>query len=151
MKAVLQRVSGAGVTVTGEEVSRIGTGLLVLLGVDRTDNGDDVEKLAVKIIGLRIFEDAGGKMNRSLVDIGGELLLVSQFTLLADCTKGRRPSFFDAMPPREANSLVEAFATRVENSGITVKQGVFGATMAVDLINDGPVTIMLDSADKRTK
>ncbi len=145
MKAVLQRVSGAGVKVDGTEVARIGHGFLVLLGVARGDSQKELAFLVDKIVQLRVFEDGDGKMNRSLLDCGGEMLVVSQFTLLADCKKGRRPSFFDAMPPAEAAPLVEEFAAAAANRGIIVQQGVFGATMEVALVNHGPVTIVLDT------
>ena len=145
MRAVLQRVAGAGVKVDGTEVSRIGHGLLVLLGVSKGDTQKELAFLVDKIVQLRVFEDADGKMNRSLLDCGGELLVVSQFTLLADCTKGRRPSFFDAMPPAEAAPLVDDFVAAATARGVIVRQGVFGAMMSVDLVNDGPITIVLDT------
>lgn len=145
MKAVLQRVIRASVKVDGTEVSRIGPGFLVLLGVMRGDSQKELAFLADKIVQLRVFEDADLKMNRSLLDCGGEMLVVSQFTLLADCKKGRRPSFFDAMPPAEAAPMVEEFATAVAARGITVRQGIFGARMEVELVNEGPVTIVLDT------
>ncbi len=145
MKAVLQRVAGAGVKVDGRDISRIGHGFLVLLGVAKGDTQKELAFLVDKIVQLRVFEDGDGKMNRALLDCGGELLVVSQFTLLADCKKGRRPSFFDAMPPAEAAPMVEEFVALAKARGITVKQGVFGAMMKVDLVNDGPVTIVLDT------
>jgi D-aminoacyl-tRNA deacylase len=145
MKAVLQRVAGAGVKVDGTEVARIGHGLLVLLGVAKGDTEKELALLVDKIVQLRVFEDEEGKMNRSLLDCGGELLVVSQFTLLADCKKGRRPSFFDAMPPAEAAPMVAEFAAAAGARGVTVRQGTFGAMMEVDLVNDGPVTIVLDT------
>ncbi len=151
MRAVVQRVTGAGVTVAGDEVARTGPGLLVLLGVARGDGQPELELLAEKILHLRIFEDGEGRMNRSLLDVGGELLVVSQFTLLADCTKGRRPSFFDAMPPETAAPMVDEFVTCAKMLGVAVKQGVFGAMMKVDLVNDGPVTILLDTDHLRRK
>jgi len=151
MKAVLQRVSGAAVAVADEEVARIGKGLLVLLGIAREDTGEDLEFLADKIVNLRIFEDEEGKMNHSVFDARGEMLVVSQFTLLADCTKGRRPSFFGAMPPDEADTMVQDFVRCVRTRGIKVQQGVFRATMEVSLVNQGPVTIELDSTMRRKR
>jgi D-tyrosyl-tRNA(Tyr) deacylase len=145
MKAVVQRVERASVVVEGKTVGAIDRGLLVLLGVARTDDDRQMEALADKVVNLRIFEDAAGKMNLSLLDVGGKMLVVSQFTLLADCGKGRRPSFFDAMEPVAAAEMVQRFAARVAASGVVVEQGVFGAHMAVELVNDGPVTIVLDS------
>lgn len=151
MKAVLQRVSSARVIVAGETVGEIGAGILALAGAAKGDGERDVEIVAEKAINLRIFEDDAGKMNLSLLDAGGQMLVVSQFTLLADCTKGRRPSFFDAMAPEPAAELVERFAAYIESRGVTVGRGVFGASMQVELLNDGPVTIVLDSADRRKK
>ena len=145
MKAVIQRVSSASVTVGGEVVGSIGTGILVLLGVAQGDDDRDAAWLAEKIVGLRMFEDEGGKMNRSLPEIGGELLAVSQFTLAGNCAKGRRPSFDGAAPPAEANRLYEEFVAAVRRLGIPVATGVFQAMMAVSLVNDGPVTFILDS------
>ena len=147
----MQRVSSARVIVDGKTVGEIGGGLLALVGAAKGDSEEDVKMVAEKTINLRIFEDDAGKMNLSLLDTGGELLVVSQFTLLADCTKGRRPSFFDAMDPEPAAELVERFATCVERRGLRVGRGVFGASMTVELVNDGPVTIVLDSADRRKK
>jgi D-aminoacyl-tRNA deacylase len=151
MKAVLQRVTGAAVAVAGEEVARIGKGMLVFLGVARDDDQDDLEFLADKVVNLRIFEDDEGKMNHSLFDIGGQMLVVSQFTLLADCTKGRRPSFFSAMAPEQADLMVQEFVNFIRTRGIKVQQGVFGATMEVSLQNQGPVTIELDSSVLRKR
>ena len=145
MKAVIQRVENASVSVEGSEISRIGAGLLVLLGVEKGDSEKDADFLLDKIIHLRIFEDGEGKMNRSLADISGELLVVSQFTLLADCRKGRRPSFTDAADPAQATTLYEYMLSRAKEKLPRVGQGQFQAMMKVNLINDGPVTILLDS------
>jgi D-tyrosyl-tRNA(Tyr) deacylase len=148
MRAVVQRVSSASVDVAGTRVSAIGQGLLVLLGVRKGDTTADLEWMAEKVLNLRIFDDPRGTMNLSLVDIGGELLVVSQFTLLADSRKGRRPSYIDAAAPEEAKSLYEAFCDRLSSSGRPVRRGVFQAMMDVALINNGPVTIVLDSEKK---
>jgi D-tyrosyl-tRNA(Tyr) deacylase len=145
MRVVLQRVARARVTVGGEVIGQIGRGLLVLLGVNHTDNADDVRWLADKVVGLRIFEDAAGKMNLGLADVGGEMLVVSQFTLYGDCRKGRRPSFVEAAPPDVATPLYEAFVHAVRAQGIPTATGRFGAMMQVELINDGPVTLIVDS------
>jgi D-aminoacyl-tRNA deacylase len=145
MRAVLQRVSSAQVTVDGAVVGRIGRGLLVLLGVAGGDGEQDARYLAEKTAQLRIFEDEGGKMNRSLEDIGGELLAISQFTLLADCRQGRRPGFSAAAPPAVAQGLYERFVAILRGRGLPVATGVFQAEMAVQLVNDGPVTMLLDS------
>jgi D-tyrosyl-tRNA(Tyr) deacylase len=145
MKAVIQRVDSASVSVGGSEISRIGAGLLVLLGVEKGDSEKDADFLLDKIIHLRIFEDGEGKMNRSLVDISGELLVVSQFTLLADCRKGRRPSFTDAADPAQATALYEYMLSRAREKLPQVGQGQFQAAMKVELVNNGPVTILLDS------
>jgi D-aminoacyl-tRNA deacylase len=145
MRAAVQRVSESEVTVDGESVGRIGRGLMVLLGVAGGDTETEVRFLADKIPRLRIFEDDGGKMNRSLLDVGGGMLVVSQFTLLADCRKGRRPSFVQAAQPETANALYEDFVRRVRELGIHVETGQFGAMMAVSLVNDGPVTLILES------
>jgi D-tyrosyl-tRNA(Tyr) deacylase len=146
MKAVLQRVRRAAVAVGGEEISRIGPGLLVLLGVAAGDGDGDVGWLARKVAGLRVFADEEGRMNRSVVEAGGSLLVVSQFTLLGDCRAGRRPGFSGAAPPEEGRRLYEAFLARVAAvSGVTVQAGVFGAEMLVSLENDGPVTLILDT------
>ena len=147
MRAVLQRVTRAAVTVDGETVGAIGPGLVVLLGVAQGDGPDEARRLATKIVELRIFADEEGRFNRSLLDSRGEALVVSQFTLLADVRKGRRPSFTDAAPPNEAASLVDAFAQALGDLGVPVETGRFGAYMLVDLENDGPVTIVLDTAD----
>jgi D-tyrosyl-tRNA(Tyr) deacylase len=145
MRAVIQRVKQSAVTVDGRLVGNIGMGLLVLLGVAADDGPKDAKFLAEKIIGLRIFEDATGKMNLSLTDVGGEMLVVSQFTLFGDCRKGRRPSFTAAAPPDLADFLYESFIDHVRQSGVIVKTGVFGAMMDVSLTNDGPVTLILDT------
>jgi D-tyrosyl-tRNA(Tyr) deacylase len=145
MRAVVQRVSRASVTVDGQVVGRIAAGQLVLLGVAQNDTQADVEYLAEKLVNLRIFEDDEGKMNRSLAETGGQMLVVSQFTLLGDCRKGRRPSFIDAAPPELGEQLYEALVAAVEARGVKVATGVFRAQMNVELVNDGPVTILLDS------
>ena len=145
MRAVVQRVKEASVSVSGEMISRIGTGLLVLLGVARKDTTTEAEILADKIVHLRIFEDDSGKLNRSLLEVGGEILVVSQFTLYGDCRKGRRPSFVEAAPPEVANALYEHFAEKVGEHGVRVATGRFRALMEVSLINDGPVTLILES------
>ena len=145
MRALLQRVSTASVTVDGQIVGQIGQGLLILLGVGHDDSEAQVKTLVEKIVHLRIFGDDEGKMNRSLLDISGQALVVSQFTLYADTRKGRRPSFVEAAPPAIAENLVERFKTAIAAYGIQVESGIFGAHMDVALVNDGPVTIMLDS------
>src|SRR6266851_2013538 len=145
MRALLQRVSRASVTVDEQVVGQIGQGLLVLLGVGRDDSEVQVKALADKIVYLRIFGDDEGKMNRSLLDIGGEVLVVSQFTLYADVRRGRRPSFTDAAPPSIAEPLVERFKDAIAAYRLTVASGVFGAYMQIELRNEGPVTIWLDS------
>jgi D-tyrosyl-tRNA(Tyr) deacylase len=149
MKAVIQRVSEASVAVEGEIVGRIGRGLVVLLGVGRGDGAAEATLLAEKIANLRIFPDDAGRFNRSALDIGGAMLVISQFTLFADTRRGRRPSFSDAAAPEIAAPLVEAFAAALRERGLTVASGVFRAHMQVSLINDGPVTIILDSATFR--
>ncbi len=148
MKALLQRVTGASVSIDGEVVGRIGQGLVVLVGVAEGDTEKDVEYLVQKIAGLRIFADEEGKFNLSALDIRGELLLVSQFTLLADTKKGRRPSFTGAAPPERAEELFELFVKQSEATGLKVETGRFQQYMQVEIHNDGPVTIMLDSRDK---
>ena len=148
MKAVLQRVTHANVVVDNELISEIKSGFLILLGVDNTDTKEDADVLSKKISGMRVFEDENGKMNLSLTEIGGSVLVISQFTLLADCRKGRRPSFVNAGAPDMANELYEYFCERIKNDGIEeVKKGIFGADMKVSLLNDGPVTILLDSKE----
>ena len=145
MRAVVQRVQSSQVIVAGETVGQINHGLLVLLGVAQGDTESDLKYLVDKVVPLRIFNDDAGKMNRSLLDVGGQMLVVSQFTLLGDCRKGRRPSFFDAEDPSLANAMCEAFVRRVRAQGVHVETGRFGADMQVHLVNDGPVTILLDS------
>ncbi len=145
MRAVVQRVSKAGVVVGGERVGAIERGLLVLLGVQREDTAKDADYLVDKILGLRIFPDRNGKMNLSVGQIGGALLVISQFTLYGDCRRGRRPSFDQAAPPEQAKSLYEYFIDAARRSGAHVEAGIFQAYMAVELVNDGPVTIILDS------
>jgi D-tyrosyl-tRNA(Tyr) deacylase len=145
MRAVVQRVKQSTVTADNEIVGQIGSGLLVLLGVAKGDTAEDADYLANKIINLRIFEDEDRKMNRSLLETGGELLAVSQFTLLADCRKGRRPSFIEAAEPEKATDLYERFVNMVRAKGVTVQTGLFRAMMHVALINDGPVTIVIES------
>jgi len=144
MKAVLQRVSRASVRVNDEVVGEIGLGLCVLLGVGRSDRADEATRLAGKTARLRVFEDENGRFDRSLLDIGGEALVVSQFTLLGDTAKGNRPSFVDAAPPEDAEPLYERFCEELRRLGVPVQTGVFGARMAVELVNDGPVTIVLE-------
>jgi len=148
MKALLQRVTGASVSVGGEEVGRIGRGLVVFLGVAGGDAEKDAQYLAQKIANLRIFADDEGKFNLSALDINGELLLVSQFTLIADTRKGRRPSFVEAAPPAQAEELFDYFVTQTRATGLRVETGRFQAYMQVEIQNDGPVTIMLDSKEK---
>lgn len=145
MRLVLQRVSQAAVTVTGSTVGAIGGGLLVLLGVSSGDTSTDADYLLKKTLELRIFPDEHGKMNRSVREAGGSLLVVSQFTLLADCRKGRRPSFDRAAPPERALELYDYFVDQARASGIPVETGVFQAAMQVSLVNDGPVTLVIDS------
>jgi len=144
MRIVLQRVSRARVTVDDEETGAIGRGLLVLLGVRQGDTVESVRRLADKLIGLRIFADDEGKMNRSVQEVAGSVLVVSQFTLYGDTRKGRRPSFIDAAPPETAIPLYEAFIDAVKALGVPVATGRFGAMMQVELVNDGPVTLILD-------
>jgi D-tyrosyl-tRNA(Tyr) deacylase len=145
LKAVIQRVGEAEVKVDGMSVGRIGRGILVLLGVERGDGERDADRLAEKTCNLRIFEDQAGKMNLSVIETGGEILAVSQFTLAGNCAKGRRPSFDSAAPPEEANRLYEYFVERLRGLGIKVETGVFQAMMQVSLVNDGPVTFILES------
>ncbi len=140
MKVLIQRVKRASVEVDSKMVSQIGKGILAFVGVEKGDTSENVEKAVRKVVNLRIFPDEEGKMNRSLLDVNGEMLVVSQFTLCGDCKKGTRPSFDNSAPPDIANSLYEEFAKGVNNSGIKVGTGVFGAMMDVSLINDGPVT-----------
>lgn len=145
VRAVVQRVAEASCRVEGEVVGAIGPGLVVLLGVGRGDTEADAEALSDKVLNLRIFSDEAGQMNRSVLDVGGGLLVVSQFTLLGDVRKGRRPSYTAAAPPEEASRLYEFFVGRLRPSGLPVATGLFRATMDVALVNQGPVTILLDS------
>jgi D-tyrosyl-tRNA(Tyr) deacylase len=145
MRAVIQRVSEARVTVAGSVLGEIGPGMLALLGVAKPDTAADAEYLAEKILNLRMFPDEAGKMNRSLLDTGGALLVVSQFTLYGDCRKGRRPSFDDAAPAEQARPLYEHFVEVARRSGVRVETGVFQAHMEVSLVNDGPVTLLVES------
>ena len=146
MRAVVQRVLNASVTISGLEISAIAQGMLVLIGVGPEDNAGDVQYIAEKLSGLRIFTDPAGKMNLSLSEINGEILAVSQFTLYGDARKGRRPSFSGAAPPEKAELLYEELLKKLKQSGLNVKAGVFGADMQISLINDGPVTLLLDSS-----
>ena len=146
MRAVLQRVSRAQVYVADQMIGKIGPGLLVLLGLGQGDSLKEADALLDKTVNLRIFEDPQGKMNLSLLDVGGEMMIISQFTLYADCRKGRRPSFIDALEPNAAKSLYETFITRARDRGIKVATGSFQAKMDVELVNSGPVTILLDSS-----
>ncbi|MBT3352464.1 MAG: D-tyrosyl-tRNA(Tyr) deacylase [Nitrospinaceae bacterium] len=146
MLAVIQRVRNSSVSVSGEVVGKIGPGIMILIGVGPEDTEKEVHYLADKSVHLRIFPDEGGKMNRSLLDSGGEMLIISQFTLYGDCRKGRRPSFTGAAPPELAKKLIEQFVAEVGKLGVTTATGRFGAMMDVELINDGPVTLILDSS-----
>ncbi len=145
MRALVQRVSRARVTVDGREVAAIGAGLLALIGVGRRDSEADARWIAAKLGGLRIFEDDAGKMNLSVADVRGAVLVVSQFTLLGSCRKGRRPSFVDAAPPDVASPLVDQVAALLREQGLDAPHGEFGAHMQVELVNDGPVTLVVDS------
>ena len=145
MRAVVQRVRRASVTVDGRVVGAIGPGLLVLLGIGRGDTDGDVAYVAGKIHGLRLFPDAEGRMNRSVAEAGGAVLVVSQFTLFGDCRRGRRPSYGAAAPPDRARALYEALVARLRSAGLPVRTGEFQALMDVELVNDGPVTVLLDS------
>ncbi len=144
MRAVVQRVSRASVTINGRATGSVGRGFLVLLGVAKTDGTAQVEWMADKIAGLRVFADDEGKMNRDLAAVGGAVLVVSQFTLYGDVSKGRRPSFIDAAPPETAVPLYEAFVAALRGRGLLVETGEFGAMMDVELVNDGPVTLVID-------
>lgn len=148
MRACIQRVASARVVVEGETVGAIGHGLMVLLGVANSDDDDDLTWLVDKVVGLRVFDDADGKMNLALTEVDGELLVVSQFTLLGDCRKGRRPSFLAAAPPDKAERVYEQFVAAARARGVRVSTGRFRAHMDVELINDGPVTLVIDSAAK---
>ena len=145
VRAVVQRASEASVRVDGEVVGRIGPGLVVLLGVGKDDAERDADVLADKVLNLRVFPDETGQMNRSVLDVGGGLLVISQFTLMGDARRGRRPSYIEAAAPDEANRLYEHFVARLRPSGLEVATGVFRAMMDVALVNQGPVTILLDS------
>lgn len=148
MKAVIQRVINSNVKIDGEIVGSCNQGFMILLGVVQGDTKADADKLIKKIPNLRIFEDENGKMNLSCLEINGEMLVISQFTLCADCSHGRRPSFTNSAPPQEANELYEYFVDELKNAGVKrVETGEFGADMKVELINDGPVTIILDSKE----
>ncbi|MGD9335233.1 MAG: D-aminoacyl-tRNA deacylase, partial [Desulfobacterales bacterium] len=145
MRAVVQRVASSSVTIDGRVTAEIGNGLLVLLGVAKPDKSEDADYLAEKIVNLRIFEDENGKLNRSLLSTGGQMLVVSQFTLLGNCNKGRRPSFVHAAGQDQALKLYERFIDQVREKGVSVKTGRFRAMMEVALINDGPVTLIVES------
>ena len=145
MRAVIQRVKSSKVSVDGEVLGSINRGFNVLLGISKDDTIEDVNYIKDKIINLRVFEDENDKMNNSLLDVQGELLIISQFTLYGDCRKGRRPNFMDAMKGSEAESLYETFLEEIRKSNLKVECGKFGADMTVDTVNDGPVTILLDS------
>lgn len=145
MRAVVQRVSSAEVRVDDKMVGRVGKGLLVYLGVGKEDTVSDIEYMAEKVSGLRIFEDENGKMNLSVQDIEGEILAISQFTLYGDVRKGKRPSFSDSAAPDKSEELYNQFIRRIQGIGIRIEKGIFGAHMMVDYVNDGPVTILLDS------
>jgi D-aminoacyl-tRNA deacylase len=146
MRAVIQRVSQSSVGIENEVIGQIGYGMTILLGVSQTDTQKDIQWLADKIAHLRIFEDSDGKMNLSLKEIGGDALIISQFTLLADCRKGRRPSFIQAARPEKADQCYSQFIARIKEHGINVQTGRFGAMMTVEITNEGPVTLILDSA-----
>lgn len=145
MKVLIQRVKRASVTIEGNLYSSVNNGILALVGIEKGDTSEQVEKLARKVANLRIFPDENDKMNLSIIDIKGEMLIVSQFTLCGDCRKGTRPSFDKSAPPNIANALYEEFVSKVKEQGIKVSTGVFGAMMDVELINDGPVTFMLEA------
>ncbi len=145
MRAVVQRVSSASVTVDGNVVGKINNGFLVLMGVCMEDTEKDLDYIYKKVVGLRVFQDENDQMNLGLEDVGGELLVISQFTLYGDARKGRRPSFIQAARPEQANKLYEEFIAKAEADGIKCEKGIFGADMKVELVNDGPVTILLDS------
>ena len=146
MRLLLQRVTRARVTVDDNIVGEIGAGLVILVGVGHDDDAQTAATLAGKAVDLRIFRDEEGKTNRSLIDVGGEVLAISQFTLFADTRKGRRPSFLDAAAPDQGNALYEKFCAAIEQRGVKLARGIFGAEMKVELVNDGPMTIWLDSA-----
>lgn len=148
MKLVIQRVQKSSVSVAGQVVGQIGKGLCVLIGIAPTDTESDLDKMVEKLVNLRIFEDTAGKMNLSLADIHGEALIISQFTLLADCVKGRRPSFVGAGDPVYAEQLYQLFLQKVAQTGVPVQHGIFGAEMLVSIENDGPATFILESPHK---
>jgi len=148
---VIQRVREAKVTVLESTTGSIRTGLVVLIGISRSDTAADADYLVDKLIGLRVFPDAEGKMNRSVSEAGGSLLLISQFTLYGDCRRGRRPSFDQAAPPEQAQALYEHFVARAKAGPVQVETGIFQASMQVQLVNDGPVTIWMDSADREKR
>lgn len=145
MKVVVQRVKKASVSVNGQIVGQIGKGLMLLIGVAQQDTEADIEFVADKCVNLRIFEDEQGKMNRSLLEVGGEILAISQFTLLGDTRKGRRPSFIQAAEPQKGNELYQKFIERLRSHGVKVETGIFGAMMDVELLNYGPVTLIVES------
>jgi len=147
MKVVIQRVLSGKVTVNGEVVGEIGKGIVVLVGFEKGDLSSYIDKMVDKIVNLRIFEDGEGKMNLSLLDVGGELLVVPNFTLVADCKKGRRPSFQSSESPERAEKMFERFVEKCEEFGVRVERGIFGADMKVYILNDGPVTFILDSKE----
>ena len=151
MRLVIQRVSGASVVVDDKTVGSIRTGLVILCGIAKSDSESDVEHLSDKVLGLRIFQDEAGKMNRNVVEAGGSLLVVSQFTLYGDCRRGRRPSFDDAAPAEQAQALYNYFVETLRRGPIPVETGVFQASMEVRLVNQGPVTILTDTADWKAK
>lgn len=144
MKALIQRVKQASVSIDGKIYSEIGFGMVIFLGIEKTDEIQNAQKLTEKLLSLRIFDDEQGKMNKSLVDINGQILVVSQFTLMGDCKKGTRPSFDNAAPPDKAKKLYEDFVKIISQSGLKVKNGVFQAMMDISLINNGPVTLMVE-------
>jgi D-tyrosyl-tRNA(Tyr) deacylase len=145
MRVLIQRVASSSVSVDGREIARIGRGFNVLAGVNVNDGQEDAVFLAQKILNLRIFEDEEGKFNKSILEVGGDILVVSQFTLYADCDKGRRPSFTGAARPEQAQVIIDVLVEKLRESGLRVESGMFGAHMVVEIINDGPVTIILDS------
>lgn len=149
MKLVIQRVSDASVKVDGKIVGKIQKGFMVLFGVTHTDTKEDADYLAKKLLNLRVFRDENDKMNLALKDINGELLIISQFTLYADCSHGNRPSFIEAAKPEQANELYEYFCDKCTDGGFNVEKGIFGAEMKVSLLNDGPVTIIMDSSERK--
>ncbi|ODA41764.1 D-aminoacyl-tRNA deacylase [Desulfosporosinus sp. BG] len=148
MRSVVQRVKSASVSVNGESVGKISAGLLILLGVGQEDGESDLNWMVDKLVGLRIFEDQEGKMNRSVQDVSGEILMVSQFTLYGDCRSGKRPSFTTAAAPEQAKALYDRTAEKIRSYGLKVETGIFQAQMDVELINDGPVTLLIDSEKK---